>query len=80
MAIGSAIQEEWDYCRTCGRAFHISLLMKQEGSLRCVVSCVDDLSNKYRQYGIGQVLSDGSKEGSTDKDDIFKEPGEIAFS
>lgn len=79
MAIGSAIQEEWDWCRRCGRQYHISHLIKQEGVIRCTVTCVDDLSNKYRQYGIGRVLSDNSKEGSTDKDEILRDPGEVPF-
>lgn len=81
MSIGKAAQEEWDWCRRCGRQYHVSQLMKQEGQIRCtVVPCTDDLSNKYRKYGIAQVLADGSQEGSTDKDQIFSDPGEIAFS
>ena len=77
--IGQAIQEEWDWCATCGRQHHISQLVKQEGVLRCTVTCTDDLSNKYRQLGIAKVLADGSREGGSDKPEIFKDPGEVVF-
>lgn len=79
MSTGPAIQEEWDWCRTCGRQFHVSQLMKQEGVLRCTKTCVDDLSNKYRKIGIQKVLADGAREGSSDKPDMFKDPGEVVF-
>lgn len=79
MSIGGAIQEEWDFCQRCGRRYHISQLQMQEGQRRCTVTCLDDLSNKYRQAGINAILADKSNEGSTDKDQIFKDPGEVVF-
>lgn len=78
MAIGNAIFEEFDICERCGFQFHISQLMKQEGHLRCTVSCVDDLSNKYRQKQIAEVLK-GTREGMSDKPEIFRDPGEVVF-
>lgn len=79
MSTHQAIQEEWDWCRRCGRSFHVSQLQKQEGELRCIRTCLDDLSNKYRQQGIAEVLADGSNEGSSDKPELFKDPGEVVF-
>lgn len=78
MSIGPAIQEEWDWCRRCGRRYHVSKLARQEGELRCTVTCTDDLSNKYRKLGIQKVLATGN-EGSSDKPDMFKDPGEVVF-
>lgn len=79
MSIGDAINEEWDWCRRCGRQFHVSKLQMQEGTLRCTITCIDDLSNKYRLLGVQKVLSDGQKEGSSDKPELFKDPGEVVF-
>jgi hypothetical protein len=79
MSVGQAIQEEIDFCRRCGRQWHVSQLQMQEGVLRCTISCLDDLSNKYRQLGIQKVLSDGSNESSSDKPKMFEDPGEVVF-
>jgi len=79
MSTGQYVGEEKGRCELCQREFHISLLMKQEGHLRCIVSCVDDLSNKYRRKRISEVLADGANEGSSDKPKIFQDPGEVVF-
>lgn len=79
MSIKTAIQEEWDWCRRCGRSYHVSQLARQEGELRCTLTCIDDLSNKYRKLGIEKVLADGSNEGSSNKPKMFNDPGEVVF-
>lgn len=79
MSTGKFINEERGRCELCQRLFHVSLLMKQQGHLRCIISCTDDLSNQYRQKEISNKLGDGSQEGSSDKPQIFRDPGEVVF-
>lgn len=79
MATHQRVDEEWDWCRRCGRQFHVSSLQMQEGVLRCIQTCIDDLSNKYRQLGINKILADGARESTSDKPEMFKDPGEIVF-
>jgi hypothetical protein len=80
MAIGKAIFQEVDRCGRCWRLFPISQLQKQDGHLRCVISCTDDLSTttEKRQRLISDVLSSG-QEGVSDKPELFSDPGELSF-
>lgn len=79
MSTGQYIGEEVGRCELCDRLFHISLLRKQEGHLRCIVSCTDDLTLKYRPKVIADILASNTHEGASDKPEIFRDPGEIVF-
>ena len=79
MSIGKAINVEWDWCIRCGREFHVSKLIKQQGMLLCTVKpCYDDLSNQYRPLQISESLRN-DREGVSDKPDMFSDPGEVVF-
>lgn len=78
MSTGKFAGEEKGRCERCWREFYVSQLIKQEGHLRCTVSCVDDLSNTRRAKIISDVLSSG-QDGVSEKPEMFNDPGEIAF-
>jgi hypothetical protein len=80
MSTGKAQFEEVGRCERCWRKFPITMLIKQEGHLRCIISCIDDLSStrERRQRTISDKLSSG-REGVSDKPEIFSDPGEMSF-
>ena len=80
MSTGKAQFVEKGRCERCWREFPVTLLQKQEGHLRCIISCIDDLSatRDRRQRIISDKLASG-KEGSSDKPEMFSDPGEMSF-
>jgi len=80
MSTGKAQFVEKGRCEKCWRLFPITMLQKQEGHLRCIISCTDDLSTtrERRQRLISDKLASG-KEGSSDKPEMFSDPGEMSF-
>jgi hypothetical protein len=80
MSTGKAQFVEVGRCERCGRQFPVSLLQKQDGHLRCIVSCIDDLSTtrERRQRIISDKLSSGH-EGASSKPELFADPGESSF-
>lgn len=50
--------DQWEVCQRCGKRYPMHQLQMQEGSLRCVRSCIVNLEIKRRSSIIARVLSD----------------------
>jgi hypothetical protein len=80
MSTGKAQFVEKGRCQRCWREFPVTMLRKQEGQLRCIISCTDDLSTtrERRQRIIDDKIASGN-EGSSSKPEMFSDPGESRF-
>jgi hypothetical protein len=53
-------------------------LRRQQGIIVCNTTCADDLSNQYRPKQIAAVLATPG-EGSDERSEFFKGPGELVI-
>ena len=67
---------QWQCCDVCGLMYPITQLTKQQGALRCTVTCRDNLDNQYRPKIIADVLATPG-EGSDERSEFFQGPGEL---
>lgn len=69
---------QWQECDRCGLMYPIDRLTRQQGLIVCMRTCVDNLDNQYRPKIIADVLATPG-EGSDERSEFFKDPGEVVI-
>lgn len=69
---------QWQLCDRCGLMYPIDKLTRQQGLIVCTRTCDDNLDNQYRPKIIADVLATPG-EGSDERSEFFKDPGELVI-